>query len=137
MLLRLLPPNNHYSIADKQYNNKINMKKSFKLAAIAAIASLTIVACNNNNTEATDTIDSTAIEQVVEEQEMIAEPAEVLDTTPVVEEQKATATVKATKKEQAKPVVKEEAKAEATAAPATTTPSNLEKNSAPVQRKRR
>ena len=50
------------------------MKKSFKLAAIAAIASLTIVACNNNNTEATDTIDSTAIEQVAEE-EIIAEPA--------------------------------------------------------------
>ena len=33
--------------------------------------------------------------------------------------------------------MKEEAKAEATVAPATTTPSNLEKNTAPVQRKRR
>lgn len=62
------------------------MKKSFKVLAIAAIASLTFVACNNNNTEATDTIDSTAIEQVVEE-EVIAEPVAVADTTPVVEEQ--------------------------------------------------
>ena len=40
------------------------MKKSFKVLAIAAIASLTVVACNNNNTEATDTIDSTAIEHL-------------------------------------------------------------------------
>jgi hypothetical protein len=73
------------------------MKKVFKLAAIAAIASMTLVACNNNNTEATDTIDSTAIEQIADE-EIIAEPAEVLDTTPVVEEQKAEPVKKAAKK---------------------------------------
>ena len=73
------------------------MKKVFKLAAIAAIASMTLVACNNNNTEATDTIDSTAIEQIADE-EIIAEPAEVLDTTPVVEEQQAEPVKKAAKK---------------------------------------
>ena len=92
------------------------MKKSFKVLAIAAIASLTVVACNNNNTEATDTIDSTAIEQVAEEQEIIAEPAEVLDTTPAVEEKVATTAKKAVKtvvnkeaKEMAK-AIKEETK---------------------------
>lgn len=81
------------------------MKKSFKVLAIAAIASLTVVACNNNNTEATDTIDSTAIEQVAEEQEIIAEPAEVLDTTPTVEKKVAT-----TAKKAVKTVVNKEAK---------------------------
>lgn len=74
------------------------MKKSIKLLAIATIASLTVVACNNNNTEATDTIDSTAIEQVAEEEEIVAEPAEVLDTTPAVEEKVATTAKKAVKK---------------------------------------
>lgn len=72
------------------------MKKVFKMAAIAAIASMTLVACNNN-TEATDTIDSTAIEQIADE-ELIAEPVEVLDTTPVVEEQQAETAKKVVKK---------------------------------------
>lgn len=84
------------------------MKKSFKVLAVAAIASMTLVACNNNKTEATDTIDSTAaIEQVAEEQ-IIAEPAEVLDTTPVVEEKTTTTAKKIVKKEVKQEEVKQE-----------------------------
>lgn len=57
------------------------MKKTFKFAAIAIVASLTMIACNNNNQATEDTIDSTAIEQIAED-ELIAEPvvAEVADT---------------------------------------------------------
>lgn len=69
------------------------------LGAALFVAAMT-VSCGNNNTEATDTIDSAAIEQAAEEQEVIAEPAEVLDTTPVVEEQ----TVKTTAKKVAQKV---------------------------------
>lgn len=72
------------------------MKNVFKMMAIAAIASLAFVACNNNKA-AEEEVDSTAIEMVVED-EMIAEPAEVLDTTPVVEEQQAEPVKKAAKK---------------------------------------
>lgn len=79
------------------------MKKNIKFLAIAAVASLTVAACNNNSTETTDTIDSTPIEQVAEE--IIAEPAEVLDTTPVVEE--ATKAAKQTVKKAAKQATKE------------------------------
>ena len=71
------------------------MKKNIKFLAIAAVASLTVAACNNNSTETTDTIDSTPIEQVAEE--IIAEPAEVLDTTPVVVEEATKAAKQATK----------------------------------------
>lgn len=91
------------------------MKKSIKLLAVAAIASMTIVACNNNK-PAEGAVDTTAIEEVVEE-EIIAEPAEVLDTTPVVEEaaQVAKKAVKKVAKETVKKidenVVKEEVKA--------------------------
>ena len=94
------------------------MKKVFKLAAIAAIASMTLVACNNNNTEATDTIDSTAIEQIADE-EIIAEPAEVLDTTPVVEEQQAEPVKKAAKKTAQKAAQQMEKAATETATQAT------------------
>lgn len=82
------------------------MKNVFKFMAVAAIASLTMVACNNNNTEATDTIDTTAAIEQIAEDEMVAEPAEVLDTTPVVEEQQAPAKstkTQATKKTAAAP----------------------------------
>lgn len=90
------------------------MKKSIKLLAVAAIASMTIVACNNNK-PAEGAVDTTAIEEVVEE-EIIAEPAEVLDTTPVVEEaaQVAKKAVKKVAKETVKKIdenVKEEVKA--------------------------
>ncbi len=81
------------------------MKKSFKVLAIAAIASLTFVACNNNQT-AEEAVDSTAIEQVAEE-EVIAEPVAVADTTPVVEEQ-----APAAKQPVKKAVMKEKQKAE-------------------------
>ena len=124
------------------------MKKSFKVLAIAAIASLTVVACNNNNTEATDTIDSTAIEQVAEEQEIIAEPAEVLDTTPTVEEKVATTAKKAVKtvvnkeakemakalKEETKPT--EEAIKAATAVPARLWPPSRPRGVAAVRSRR-
>jgi hypothetical protein len=119
------------------------MKKSFKVLAIAAIASLTIVACGNNNTEATDTIDSTAIEQVAEE-EIIAEPAEVLDTTPVVEEQQAPATSKKVAQTTSKPVVNTQAKEMAkavseakTAEEGTTVQKDATQKSASELRKRR
>ena len=90
------------------------MKKSIKLLAVAAIASMTIVACNNNK-PAEGAVDTTAIEEVVEE-EILAEPAEVLDTTPVVEEaaQVAKKAVKKVAKETVKKIdenVKEEVKA--------------------------
>lgn len=63
------------------------MKKFFKLAAIAAVAMITVVACKNNKpTE--EPVDSTAIETVVEE-EMIDTLVAIADTTPVVEEQAA------------------------------------------------
>lgn len=71
------------------------MKKSFKLLAIAALASMTIVACNNKPAEEAE--DTTAIEATVEEQ--IAEVAEVADTVvAAVEEKAATATKKTTAK---------------------------------------
>jgi FKBP-type peptidyl-prolyl cis-trans isomerase len=92
------------------------MKKMFKLAAIAAISSLTIVACNNNK-PAEEEADTTAIEQVVED-EMIAEPAEAVEAAPAVEEKtaepaKATTAKPAAKKEEPKV---DETKAEKSAA---------------------
>lgn len=90
------------------------MKKSIKFLAVVAIASMTMVACNNN-APAEEVVDSAAIEQIVPE-ETIAEPAEVLDTTPVVEEQKAAATT-TTKKPATKKTVAPAKKAEE-AAPA-------------------
>lgn len=103
------------------------MKKSFKLLAVAAIASLTIVACNNNK-PAEEEIDSTPIEEIVED-EVIAEPVAVADTTPAtVEEQVTKVAKKAVKKasnevitkledntikEEVKPATKEEINTEA------------------------
>ena len=72
------------------------MKKFFKLAAVATLAMLTVVACKNNKTTE-EPVDSTAIEAVAEE-EMIDTLIAVEDTTPVVEEQAAPATKKVTKK---------------------------------------
>lgn len=63
------------------------MKKFFKLAAVAAVAMLTVVACKNNK-PAEEVIDSTAIETIAEE-EVIDTMLAVADTTPVVEEQAA------------------------------------------------
>ncbi len=100
------------------------MKKVFMYMAVAAAASLTFAACNNNNQPAEE-VDSTAVEQVVVEEPVIAEPVEVADETPAVEEQKAPAkekkTQKATKKENppvvtATPTENTEAKAEVPAA---------------------
>jgi len=82
------------------------MKKNIKFLAIAAVASLIFVACNNNSTETTDTLDTTAIEQAVVE-EM---PVEVLDTTPVVAEETPVQTAKKAVKTTAKKAVKEEVK---------------------------
>jgi hypothetical protein len=65
------------------------MKKFFKLAAIAAVAMLTVVACKNNK-PAEEVIDSTAIETIAEE-DVIDTMLAIADTTPVVEEQAATA----------------------------------------------
>ncbi len=114
------------------------MKKVFKMMAIAAIASLAFVACNNNKA-AEEEVDSTAIEMVVED-EMIAEPAEVLDTTPVVEEQQA---APATKPAAKKAVKKAEQKtSEATKAESnvndvkTATNQNQGPQTAPLKRTR-
>jgi hypothetical protein len=90
------------------------MKKVLKMMAIAAIASLAFVACNNNKA-AEEEVDSTAIEMVVED-EMIAEPAEVLDTTPVVKEEPA---AKKAVKPAAKKTDKNTVKAAETTAPST------------------
>lgn len=79
------------------------MKKTFKLIAAVAIASLTVVACNNNK-PAEEVIDSTTIEQVVAE-EVIEEPVQVADT--VKQEATATKTNAATKKATKKAEVKE------------------------------
>ncbi len=78
------------------------MKKTFKFAAIAVVASLTMIACNNNNQAIEDTIDSTAIEQVAQD-EMIAEPEVVAVTDTVKEEAPAPAKKPAVKKTPAQP----------------------------------
>lgn len=77
------------------------MKKVFKLAAIAAIASVTLVACNNNNKPAEEEIDTTAIEQIAED-ELFADPMDVVDTVVAVVEQQATAAKKTVKKAEKK-----------------------------------
>lgn len=72
------------------------MKNVFKLAAVAVIASLTLVACKNNQTTE-EPVDSTAIEQICEE-EMVCDT--VAPDTVAVEEPVAaqTTTKKTTKK---------------------------------------
>lgn len=80
------------------------MKKTIKMLAVAAMASMTIVACNNNK-PAEEPVDTTAIEQVAEEQ--IEEPVEALDTVAqaVAEEAQVAAkkvAKKATKKDEPK-----------------------------------
>lgn len=67
------------------------MKKTIRLAAIAAVASLTIVACNNNKT-AEEAVDSTAIEQVAEE--VATECEAVADTVAAVAEEQVAAPAK-------------------------------------------
>lgn len=67
------------------------MKKTIRLAAIAAVASLTIVACNNNKT-AEEAVDSTAIEQVAEE--VATESEAVADTVAAVVEEQVAAPAK-------------------------------------------
>lgn len=96
------------------------MKKVFKMAAIAAIASITLVACNNNKAATEDTTAAEPIEQIVED-EMMAEPAEVLDTTPVVKEEPA---AKKAVKPAAKKTDKNTVKTAETTAPSTS--QNLE-----------
>lgn len=76
------------------------MKNIFKSMAAVVVCTLTFAACNNNNTETVDTLESTTIEQVTEDE--IVAPAEVLDTTPVVEEQQTPAPTKAKAKTTAK-----------------------------------
>ena len=65
------------------------MKKTIKLLAIAAIASLTIVSCNNNATPAdsTATENEATIEQTTEETQEEALVAETPDSIPAAEEQ--------------------------------------------------
>ena len=93
------------------------MKKVFKMMAVAAIASLTLVACNNNKTTEEE-VDSTAIEAIVED-ELIAEPAEVLDTTPVVEVKEAATAAKPAAKSTAKKVEQKTGEATQQTAPST------------------
>lgn len=102
------------------------MKSIFKLAAVVAVASLTLVACKNNQ-PAEEAVDSTAIEQVVED-EMVPEVVEAVDTVAAAEQTPAQTVKKpATQKKAAAPTA---AKAEAQPAATATTPS-LDK--APVQ----
>ncbi len=76
------------------------MKKTFKLAAIAAIASLALVACNNNKA-AEEEVDSTAIEQIAEEVAPVAD--EIADTVAAVAETPAPAPAKKTPAKKAEP----------------------------------
>ncbi len=90
------------------------MKKVFRLAAIAAIATCTLVACNNNK-PAEEVEDTTAIEQVVEE--MTEEVAVIEDTVTMCIRDRAPAAVKPVAKKKtatAKPVEKKEATAATT-----------------------
>lgn len=79
----------------------------FKFAAIAAVASFTLVACNNNNQATEDTIDSTAIEQIAED-EMIAEPISCEQTDTIKEEAAPAAKPAPAKKQTAKKEVTKE-----------------------------
>ncbi len=71
------------------------MKKSINLIAAVAVVSMALVACNNNK-PAEETVDTTAIEQTIEEN--IDEVADAIDTatTAVAEETKAVAKKAAT-----------------------------------------
>ena len=69
------------------------MKNIFKLAAIAAVATSMLVACNLKK-NAEEEIDSTAIEQVAEEVIVAEQPAEVLDTVATEVQQDVVATAK-------------------------------------------
>lgn len=60
------------------------MKKMFRLAAIVAVASLTMVACNNNKAAEEPAEDTTAIEQIAED-EMVADSVVAEDTVTVAE----------------------------------------------------
>ena len=71
----------------------------FRLAAIVAVASLTMVACNNNKAAEEPAEDTTAIEQIAEE-EMVAD---IEDTIAVVEETPAPTIKKTVKKTETKP----------------------------------
>lgn len=84
------------------------MKKTMKLVALAVVASLTVVACNNNKA-AEETVDSTAIEQVAEE--VATEAEAVADTVVAVAEETAKEAVKTTANT-AKKAVKKAAKNE-------------------------
>ena len=85
------------------------MKKVFKFMAFAAIASLTFVACNNNNKPAEEVIDTTEIEAIAED--MMDETAEAIDSATAVVEEVAETTVQ-TAKQTAKQTVKKAAKKE-------------------------
>lgn len=74
------------------------MKKVFKLAAIATIATFTLVACNNNQPQTEDSTDLEMIEEYADD-EMMDEYTEAPDTTPVVKEE-------TTAKKAAKPAAK-------------------------------
>ena len=100
------------------------MKSIFKLAAVVAVASLTLVACKNNQ-PAEEAVDSTAIEQVVED-EMVPEVVEAVDTVAAAEQTPAQTVKKPATQKKAPTAAKAEAQPAATA----TTPS-LDK--APVQ----
>jgi len=77
------------------------MKSIFKFAAVVAIASLAFVACKNNQ-PAEEEIDSTAIEQIVED-EIACDAVEVADTVVVEEETPAQTVKKPTTKKPAAP----------------------------------
>lgn len=85
------------------------MKKVFKLAAIAAIACFTVVACNNNQPKVEDTTSTDTT--LTETEELICDPIEDVEEAPVAEEQTTATQPKkpskntSTKKEESKPVV--------------------------------
>ena len=86
------------------------MKSIFKFAAVVAIASLAFVACKNNQ-PAEEEIDSTAIEQIVED-EIACDAVEVADTVVVEEETPAQTVKKPTTQKPAAPTATKATKAE-------------------------
>jgi hypothetical protein len=81
---------------------KTEMKKAFKVAAIAVAVSLAFVACKNNKVEE-EVVDTNAIEQVVAD--VNEEATDIIDTVAAVVEEEAPAA--ATKTTQKKAAVKE------------------------------
>lgn len=115
------------------------MKKTFKLAAVAVVAALTMVACKGNTQPAEeDSLASSAIEQAADE--AIVNATEVMDTVPAVAAEAAT-TAKKTVKAAAKKAEQKIEKKSGEAAPAaeqkvTEIKVDQQKQTAPLKRNR-